>query len=371
MHLALPGPVSLHPEVERAQSLPMINHRGPEFRELMERVTNKLLKVFDNDYFVAILTSSGTGAVEAMLANILEPGEKVLVIQTGTFSDRMAQTARYLGLKVETYEVGEGVGITPEELDEVLKKSKPKVVGIVANETSTGVVHRNLKELAKVAHERDAIVAVDAVSFLGGHEFSMRETGVDIVASASQKALASPPGLGFVAYNKDVAEVIRKTKKRSLYWDLITYEKFYFEKRETPATPAVSLIYALDKSLDIILNMGLSKWVERHAKFSRALNEAIELSGGRVYPKEGWRSNTIVVMYVPEGMKPEDVKRIARVKWGLDIGSGAWKLKDKTVRIGTMGWYDKDVVYRALKLVTEIHGKPQVAEEVFERYYNE
>ncbi len=369
MHLALPGPVSLHPEVERAQSLPMINHRGPEFRELMERVTEKLIKIFGTDYFVATLTSSGTGAVEAMLSNILEPKEKMVVVQTGTFSDRMAAAAKYLGVEVELYEVREGVGITPEELDDVLKRFNPKVVGIVANETSTGVVHGNLKELAKVAHERGAFVAVDAVSFLGGHEFSMKETGVDIVASASQKALASPPGLGFVAYTKEMAEVIRKTKKRSLYWDLTTYEKFYFEKRETPATPAVSLIFALDKSLDVILGMGLDKWIERHAKFSKALNETIERAGGRVYPKEGWRSNTIVVMYTPKGLKPIDVKRIARERWGLEIGSGAWKLKEQTVRIGTMGWYDKDVIYRALKMVAEIHGRGEVADEVFERYY--
>ena len=369
MHLALPGPVSLHPEVERAQSLPMINHRGPEFRELFERVTKKLMKVFGTDYFVATLTSSGTGAVEAMLANILEPKERMLVVQTGTFSDRMATIAKYLGIEVFMYEVKEGVGVTPEELDDVLRRVKPKVVGIVANETSTGVVHRNLKELAKVVHEREAIIAVDAVSFLGGHEFSMKETGVDIVASASQKALASPPGLGFVAYTKEMAEVIRKTEKRSLYWDLTTYEEFYFKKRETPATPAVSLIFALDKALDIIFEMGLDKWIERHAKFSSALNETIEKAGGRVYPKEGWRSNTIVVMYTPRGMTPSEVKRIAREKWGLDIGSGAWKLKDRTVRIGTMGWYDKDVIYRALKMVAELHGKGEVADEVFERYY--
>ncbi len=199
LQLLLPGPVSLHPEVELSQSLPMINHRGPEFRELMKEVTTKLQKLFGAPN-VALLTASGTGAVEAMVANFVKPKEKMLIVQTGVFSDRMAKIAKTLGVDVTLVEPPEGEGMTPEDLDSKLKETKASVLGIVANETSTGVVHKNLLELAKVAHENDAIILVDAVSYLGGHEMDMEVMDLDAVASASQKALMAPPGLSFVAY---------------------------------------------------------------------------------------------------------------------------------------------------------------------------
>ncbi len=368
LQLLLPGPVSLHPEVELSQSLPMINHRGPEFRELMKEVASKLQKVFGTEN-VALLTASGTGAVEAMVANFVKPKEKMLIIQTGVFSDRMAKIARILGADVELVEPPEGEGISPEELDSRLKESKATAVGIVANETSTGVVHRNLLELAKVTHENDAIILVDAVSYLGGHELDMEVMDLDAVASATQKALMAPPGLSFVAFRERAEEKMKEVPKRSLYWDLELYKKFYEEKYETPATPAVSLVYALNKALGIILDYGLNNWIRRHEVFSKVMNELVEKAGGAVYPKEGWRSNTIVVPILPEGVTPAEAKRIARERWGLDIGGGGWKIKEKSVRIGTMGWYDVDVVHRALRFLADLYGAGNdLVDETFRKY---
>lgn len=369
MQLLLPGPVSLHPEVELSQALPMINHRGPEFRELMRELTSKLQKLFGAER-VALLTASGTGAVEAMVANFVERGEKLLIIQTGTFSDRMAKIAEVLGAEVELVEPAEGEGITAEELDDALKRSKASAVGVVANETSTGVVHKNLQELARVAHENDALLLVDAVSYLGGHPLDVESMELDAVASASQKALMAPPGLAFVAWGERAAEKMKNVKKKSVYWDLESYEKFYLEKYETPATPAVSLMYALNKSLDIIINeVGINGWIRRHAAFAEALNELVERAGGRVYPKRGWRSNTIVVPILPEGVKPSEARALARERWGIDVGGGAWKLKEVSIRIGTMGWYEEDVVYRALSFLAEIYKAPKgLVEELMEEY---
>ncbi len=368
LQLLLPGPVSLHPEVELSQSLPMINHRGPEFRELMKEVTVKLQKVFGAPN-VALLTASGTGAVEAMVANFVKPKEKMLIVQTGVFSDRMAKIANTLGVDVTLVEPPEGEGMTPEDLDSKLKETKATVLGIVANETSTGVVHKNLLELAKVAHENGAIILVDAVSYLGGHEMDMEVMDLDAVASASQKALMAPPGLSFVAYRDRAEEKMKEVPKRSLYWDLELYKKFYEEKYETPATPAVSLVYALNKALEMILNYGINNWIRRHEVFSKVMNELVERAGGRVYPKEGWRSNTIVVPLLPEGITPAEAKRIARERWGLDIGGGGWKIKEKSVRIGTMGWYEEDTVYRALRFLADLYGAPkELADEMFREY---
>ena len=366
--LLLPGPVSLHPEVELFQALPMINHRGPEFRELMKEVIAKLTKVFGAER-VALLTASGTGAVEAMLANFVERGERVLIVQTGTFSDRMAKIARTLGAEVTLVEPPEGEGMTPEALDEALKKSGASVLGLVANETSTGVVHHELKEVAKVAHDRDAIVLVDAVSYLGAHPLDVDSMDLDAVASASQKALMAPPGLSFVAWNDRAAEKMKKVSKKSVYWDLESYEKFYIEKQETPATPAVSLVYALNKALEIILNFGLSNWIRRHKAFAEAMNYLVERAGGAVYPKAGWRSNSIVVPLLPEGVTPAQARAVARERWGLDVGGGAWKLKDRSIRIGTMGWYDQDVVFRALSFLGDLYGaSKELVLEAFEGY---
>ena len=368
LQLLLPGPVSLHPDVELAQALPMINHRGPEFRELMKSVVNKLQKVFGCEN-VAVLTASGTGAVEAMVANFVAPQEKFLIVQTGTFSDRMAKIAKTLGADVELLEPPEGEGITPEALDEAVKKSKAKVVGVVANETSTGVVHKNLHELAKVVHENDGIILVDAVSYLGGHEMDMEAMDLDAVASATQKALMSPPGISFVAWRERAEEKMKVVPKRSVYWDLESYKKFYEEKLETPATPAVSVLFALNKALDIILEYGLNNWIRRHEAFAKAMNSLVERAGGEVYPKEEWRSNTIVVPLLPEGITPGEAKALAREKWGIDIGGGGWKIKEKSVRIGTMGWYDLDVVYRALNFLADIFkASKELVEEAFEEY---
>ncbi|UXD22409.1 hypothetical protein IPA_04465 [Ignicoccus pacificus DSM 13166] len=367
--LLLPGPVTLHPDVQLSQALPMINHRGTEFRELMRQVISKLRKIYGCDCDIALLTASGTGAIEAMLINFLAPNEKLLVVQTGVFSDRMAKIAKTLGMEVELIEPKEGEGITPEELDSVMKRVKPDAVGVVANETSTGVAHKNLEELAKVVHSNDAIILVDAVSYLGGHELHMDSMDLDAVASATQKALMSPPGLSFVAYRERAAQRLQEVPRRSVYWDFLSYKKFYDEKHETPATPAVSTMFALNKALDIILEIGLSNWINRHRAFAEALNFAIERSGGKVYPHPNWRSNTIVVPYVPEGMTPAMVKNLAKEKWGLEIGSGGWKIKEKTVRIGTMGWYGRNVVYRAIRMIVDIYGgEKSVAEEAFDYY---
>ena len=369
--LLLPGPVSLHPEVELSQAFPMINHRGPEFRELMKSVIEKLKRVFDCDCDIALLTASGTGAVEAMLANFVNKGEKMLIVQTGTFSDRMANIAKYLGIDVVLVEPKEGEGITAEDLDEELKRTKATVLGVVANETSTGVVHRNLEELARVAHERDALILVDSVSHLGAHELSMDLMDLDAVASASQKALMSPPGLSFVAYRERALEKMRKVEKRSLYWDFEQYKKFYDEKHETPATPAVSLIYALNEALDKILSIGLNGWIKRHEAFSKVMNGLVEEAGGQVYPKEGWRSNSIVVPILPEGITPAQAKNLAKERYGLDIGSGAWKLKGKSIRIGTMGWYESDVVYRALAFLADLYGaSKETVNEFYHQYFS-
>ncbi len=368
LQLLLPGPVSLHPEVELAQALPMINHRGPEFRELMKEVVQKLQKMFGAED-VAVITASGTGAVEAMVANFVAPGEKMLIVQTGTFSDRMAKIARTLGVDVELVEPPEGEGMTPEALDEAIKRSKATVVGIVANETSTGVAHKNLHELAKVVHENEALILVDAVSYLGGHDMDMEAMDLDAVASATQKALMSPPGLSFVAWRERAEEKMKKVPKRSVYWDLESYKKFYEEKYETPATPAVSVMYALNKALDVILSYGLPNWIRRHEAFSKAMNALVERAGGEVYPKEGWRSNTIVVPILPKGITPAQAKAIARERYGIDIGGGGWKLKNVSVRIGTMGWYGEDVVYRALSFLGELYGaRKELVNEVFEEY---
>ncbi len=338
----------------------------------MKSVITKLQKVFGCECDIALLTASGTGAIEAMLTNFVAPKEKMVIVQTGVFSDRMGKIAKALGIDVEFIEPPMDEGINLEDLDSFLKKVKPVAVGIVANETSTGVAHKELEEISKVVHENDAIILVDAVSYLGGHELHMDVMDLDAVASATQKALMSPPGLSFVAYRDRAAERLKEVPRRSVYWDFVSYKEFYDKKSETPATPAVSIMFALNKALEIILDYGLTSWIKRHEAFAKALNYAIERSGGKVHPKEPWRSNTIVVPYVPEGMTPAEFKQIAKERWGLEIGGGGWKIKEKTVRIGTMGWYGKDVVYRAISMVVDIYkGDQSIREEAFERYLSE
>ncbi len=334
--IMLPGPTNVPERVQRAMMRPLVGHRGPEFREVHERIVENAKYVFQTEGDVLILTCSGTGGVECAIGNAIRPGDKVVAPTFGVFSERMAETARRHG--AEVMEVPIKWGSAPRASDlEPLVREGVKAVCIVYNDTSTGVTARELPKICELAHDHGALVIVDAVSILGGDQLPVDRWGVDICVTGSQKCLACPPGLALVSVSEEAWKAIEANPDRPFYFDLVRAKRFYEERRETPFTPAIPLFYALDEALMMIREEGLEARFERHARCARAFYSAVEALGLEVFPEPAWRSHTVIAVKVPEGIAPPDIRKLMRERFGILVAGGMGKLKDQIIRIGCMG----------------------------------
>lgn len=332
--LFIPGPVCVNPLTLLEGARPVVNHRGPEFHALFSDVREKLKRLFSTAGEVIILTSSGTGAVEALAANFA-PNRGALVINAGEFGGRLAEALRVYG--AEVVEVTSELGTAPE-LEEVLSamdKAKPDVVAFAYNDTSPGVRLSYIRELCKEVKSRGALTIVDAVSAVGGDELDIDAWGIDALAGASQKCLQAPPGLSFVALSKEAVERLSDSR-RSVYFDLRKYME-YAERRETPFTPAVTLTFSLRGALERILSFGVKRWISMHAERARALYTAFEHLGLRPFVREPFRSRTVLSFTTPSNVSMSELRRALREKYWIDTAGGLGSLRDKILRIGVMG----------------------------------
>jgi aspartate aminotransferase-like enzyme len=317
---------------------PMINHRGAEFHDLYGRLLDNGKKVFQTQNDLFVLTASGTGGVECAAANVLQPGEKILVPVGGTFGERFAEAFKTYGAQVVELKVEMGSTPTAEQVRDVLKREKDiKAVGIVYNETSTGTTVRDLQEIGKIAKENGALYIVDAISVLGGDDLPVDKWGIDVCITASQKALATPPGLALISVSGDAWKLIGRAKPRTEYFDLIKHRKFRDEKRETPFTPAVNLFFALDEAFNMILEMGLDNWIGRHKKAARAYYAAARSMGLSLFADERSRSGVVIAINMPPKVVAKDFRDKLRKKYGVVVAGGFGDLKDSLFRIGNMG----------------------------------
>lgn len=336
--IMLPGPTNVPPRVYAAMCKPMINHRGAEFHELHARLLENAKKVFQTDNDLFVLTSSGTGGVECAASNFLLPGEKVIVPIGGTFGERLAEAFRTYGASVIPLEVKMGSAPTADQVRGILDREKDvKAVAVVYNETSTGTTVRDLPEIGKAAKDAGAIFIVDAISVLGGDDLPVDKWGVDVCITASQKCLATPPGLALVSVSKDAWKLAERSKPRSEYFSLIKCRKFRDEKMETPFTPAVNLFYALDEALKMILEFGLDRWIGRHKKASSAYYGAFSKMGLSLFAEEKSRSNVVIAIDMPAGIAAKALRDRLRTRYGVVVAGGFGALKDSIFRIGNMG----------------------------------
>ncbi|MEM3672899.1 MAG: alanine--glyoxylate aminotransferase family protein [Candidatus Bathyarchaeia archaeon] len=336
--IMLPGPTNVPERVLYAMIQPMINHRGAEFHRIYSEIEDNLKYVFQTENDVFVLSSSGTGGVECVVSNLVNRGEKVIVPVFGVFSKRLAEAVRRRGgIPVE---VNLPLGTAPKShhIKEVTEReADAKAVFIVYNETSTGVVVRELPEIAKIAKEKNMLIAVDAVSALGGDKLPVDEWGIDVCMAGSQKCLACPPGLSVISVKQSAWEKIEKTEDKPFYFDL-TLMREYSAKKETPFTPAIPLFYALNEALKMMREEGLERSIERHKRCAEAFYSAMESYGITIYPKEKeTRSNTVIAVNTPEKVDESLIRRIMQDKYKVVIGGGMDKLKGKIFRIGNMG----------------------------------
>ncbi|MCX7846350.1 MAG: alanine--glyoxylate aminotransferase family protein [Dictyoglomaceae bacterium] len=336
-YLMIPGPTPVPNDVLREMSREMINHRGPEFAKLISESTDLLKKIFKTNNDCFILTASGTGAMEASVVNFFSPGDKVVVGVCGVFGERYAKICSAYGLNVVRIKTSLGKGIEPSELERTLEENPDtKGVFLTHNETSTGVT-LDLQELSPIVKRRGILLLVDAISSLGAIDLPTDELNLDVVVTASQKALETPPGISMISVSPLAWEYYEKAKLPRFYWDLKMAKKS-LEKGATPFTPAISQIFALRKSLENILSKGLENNFKKHTMLGNAVRSGIKsIEFFKLLAEEKYASNTVTPVITPPEINPDDLRRKIRQEFGVVLAGGQGELEGKIFRIGHVG----------------------------------
>ena len=343
-YLMTAGPTPLPPAVSQVMAEPILYHRAPAFVEIYARVLERLKMVFQTSNEVLLFAASGSGAMESAVANLIAPGDVAVVASAGKFGQRWAELCEAYGAETVHLETEWGEKVDPAEVERALaqRDGQVKALFTTQSETSTGVLN-DVRALAEVAASHGAVSVFDAVSGLGVVDLPADAWGVDVVVSGSQKALMCPPGLAFASVSERalaVAADARARGARNYYFD---WERTLKGQRkdppDSPFTPAVTLIRALDVALQMIEQETLPGVFERHAVLGRAAREAVKAMGLELFGPEDEHANVVTVARTPEGVDGAAVPKTMRDKYGVTIAGGQGHLKGKIVRIAHCGYY--------------------------------
>lgn len=330
--LLTPGPVNVPRRVALAESQEIIYHRGEEFAELLRRVDEKLKQVFRTQNTILYFASSGTGAMEACIANLLNTKDEVIVVEGGKFGQRWRELCQAFGVKHHVIQIEWGKAVRPEQIAQALDAHpKANTVFTQLSETSTGTVY-DIEKIARITNERDVLLVVDAISGLGVVPCEPDRWGIDCVVAASQKSLMVPPGLAFVSVSERAWRRVEKSDLPKYYWDFQTSKKNLFF---TPFTPAISLVMALDEALDIILEEGMDALIERTELYAQATRSAVQAMNLKLFSERPGPVCTAV--YVPQGLNGKEILETLRRDFQIKISGGQDHLKGKILRIGHIG----------------------------------
>lgn len=334
--LRIPGPTPLPERVIRSMNRPMIDHRGPEFASILAEITAGARRVFKTKNDLLLLTSSGTGGLESAVANLVSPGDEVIVALCGNFGERFAALAAAYGAHVVRLEFDWGQPVDPDDLRLTVERHpKAKVVLLTHNETSTGLTNP-LRELARVGREWDRIVVVDGVSSISSIEIETDAWGIDVAVSGSQKGWMAPPGLALVSVSERAWTQQAVARSPRFYFDW-KEARTWAEKGMTPFTPAVPVAFALQEGLHMIEEEGLANVYERHARLARATQAGLEALGFQLYARERYRSNSVTSATPPPGLDVSALRKLIDSKYGVVIAGGQGKMTGKMVRVGHLG----------------------------------
>jgi serine---pyruvate transaminase len=340
-YLMAAGPTPLPPAVSQVMAEPILYHRAPAFIEIYARALERLPKVFRTENQVLSFAASGSGAMESGVANLVGPGEQVVVASCGKFGERWLELCEAFGGDVEHLAIEWGEAISPDELDAAIKGTKrpPRAVFTTHSESSTGVVN-DIRALTAVAHDHGAVICVDAISGLGAVDLPQDEWGVDVVIAGSQKALMTPPGLAFTSVNQRAMALAAETPGRRYYFDWAKAAKGQAEQPpDSPFTPAVTLWRALDVALQLIEEEGLDRVLERHAILARAARGGIEALGLERFGPDNPDANVLTAAHLPDSIDGAQVPKLMRDRYGVTAAGGQGQLKGKIVRIAHCGYY--------------------------------
>ncbi len=353
--IMLPGPTNVSERVMKAMLGPVINHRGDSFRELHKGLLEKTRHLFQTKGEVVVLSSSGTGGVEAAVWNIVRPGDVAVIPVFGEFSARLGETVEMAGGKAVLVKSEPGSVPALEDVKAAIEESKAKSVFLVHNETSTGVAAPYVREVTKLAKDHGAFSVIDAISSLGGYAIPVDEWGVDVCVTGSQKCVAAPPGLAMLSVSGRVVDFLKTSPPKTRYFGIPRYLE-YGARGETPFTPALPLFYALDEALGELLEEGLAKRVDRHDRMSARLYDGLAAIGVRPVADKSVRSKTVVASYYPQGVEDAKFRKSMSQDKGIVLAGGFGPFAGKVFRIGCMGQVNEEFVDRTLKAVAETLG---------------
>jgi aspartate aminotransferase-like enzyme len=371
-----PGPTPIPAEVYLAQGSPLVYHRGPGFGRMLQEVTENLQKLYRTSSDVLIFSSSGTGGLESAVVNCFSPGDTVLVPVAGYFAQRFAKIAAAYGLAVATVDYEWGQEVRAADVAASLATAPAKAVLLTQSETSTGVVH-DIRSVARAAKEAGALVMVDVVSSLGAVPFDFDGWGIDVAIGGSQKALSASPGLAFAAISEAAWAAQAEAKNPRFYFDWTAYKESYeLTNRESPWTPAISIVQGLQAALRLYFQDGPEVAFTRHRLLSQAIKEGVRALGLDLFGEAIERGWTVTAVRAPEGIDANRICAEIRADHGIILAPGQGPLKGKVFRIGHLGYYDRLDMIRglaALEMVLEKLGYPvkrgaavAAAEDVFQ-----
>ena len=355
-----PGPSNVHPRVMKAMLSPVVGHLDPDFVKVMDEIKQLLRIVFRTRNEITFpVSGTGSAGMEAVMANLIEDGDEVIVGVNGAFGARLAEIGERLGARVRRVEAEWGRIIEPASFAAALKAArKPKLVAVVHAETSTGV-HQPVEEISELAHQYGALMAIDAVTSLGCVPVEIDQWQIDACYSCTQKGIGAPPGLAPVTFGPRAMDVVhkRKTKCRSWYLDVALIEHYWGADRLYHHTAPITMNYALHEALRIVIEEGLEARWQRHRANAAALQAGIAAMGLRLLAQEGYRLPQLATVGVPDGIDEAKVRAELLRLFNIEIAAGLGPLKGKIWRIGLMGEGSQRVnVVLVLSALEEILG---------------
>lgn len=349
----LPGPTNVPNRVMNAMLAPVINHRSDDFRVLYKSIVERTQKVFMTSNDIVLLTTSGTGAVEASVVNLIKKGDKAVIPVNGEFSTRLADLIDSWGGQAIRVNAPFGENPPYDKFEEAFQRHNDiKAIYAVYNETSTGTTIRYMDKLGDLASRKGAFFVADSVSILGGDELPVDKWNIDICFTASQKALAAPPGVAPISISKRAKKYMQENPPPTQYLNLKRYFKYYEEHFETPFTPALPLYYAFREALNIVLEEGMENRIRRHKICAEAFYSGLSALGLTPFAKPDARSNMIIALNYLAGMDDKKFRGLLSSEFRVLVAGGFGDLKGKVFRIGSMGEVGRYHVMRTISSIS-------------------
>lgn len=349
----LPGPTNVPNSVIRAMGVPVINHRSDDFVSIYQPCVEKTREIFRTEGEAVCLSASGTGAVEASVVNIVKKGDKVIVPVNGEFSSRLAQMIEWAGGQTIRIDTEPGVSPTLDQIREAFDNNKDiKAFYCVWNETSTGTMIKYLDRIKDLTSRNDSFYVVDGVSIVGAETLEMDKWGVDIAMTGAQKAFAAPPGISPICVNRRTKKYMIDNPPPTMYFNLARYFQYYDEAKHTPFTPALPLLYAYNKALDLILEEGLDNRIDRHHTCSAAFYSGLSAIGLTPFAQEDSRSTVVIALNYLEGLEDLTFRNTLAKKFRVLVAGGFGNLKGKVFRVGCMGEVGRYHVMRTISAIS-------------------